>query len=160
MSRSEARLEAIEEVYRLQFVRFQRVATAIVGDRQRALDAVHDAFARAIRSRRRFRGDGPLEAWIWRAVVNEALRARREPTPDELPPEFADEPARDADHGDLAVAVAALPPRQRLAVFLRYYADLDYRTIAVALGIETGTVSATLHAAHASLRRTLEEVPT
>jgi RNA polymerase sigma factor (sigma-70 family) len=56
------------------------------------------------------------------------------------------------------VALAGLPERQRLVVFLRYYADLDYRSIGAALGIRTGTVSATLNAAHRSLRQTLQEV--
>jgi len=42
-------------------------------------------------------------------------------------------------------------------LFLRYYADLDYRAIATALEIRTGTVSATLHAAHAALRDALEQ---
>jgi RNA polymerase sigma factor (sigma-70 family) len=51
-----------------------------------------------------------------------------------------------------------LPERQRLALFLRYYADLDYRSIADVLGVEVGTVSATLSAAHSSLRRALSEV--
>ena len=37
-------------------------------------------------------------------------------------------------------------------------ADLDYQQIAEALGIRRGTVSATLHAAHESLRRRIEEV--
>jgi RNA polymerase sigma factor (sigma-70 family) len=55
--------------------------------------------------------------------------------------------------------VSALPERQRLVVFLRYYADLDYRSIAVVLGIEVGTVSATLSAAHTALRRLMKEVP-
>jgi RNA polymerase sigma-70 factor, ECF subfamily len=54
--------------------------------------------------------------------------------------------------------VAALPERQREAVFLRYYADLDYRTVANVLRIEVGTVSATLSAAHQTLRSRLEEV--
>jgi RNA polymerase sigma factor (sigma-70 family) len=54
--------------------------------------------------------------------------------------------------------VRALPERQRLVVFLRYWADLDYRSIAAALEIEVGTVSATLNAAHATLRRSLQEV--
>ena len=54
--------------------------------------------------------------------------------------------------------IAALPERQRLAVYLRYYADLDYRAIASALDVEVGTVSATLSAAHRALRRSLEEV--
>jgi DNA-directed RNA polymerase specialized sigma24 family protein len=44
-------------------------------------------------------------------------------------------------------------------VFLRYYADLDYASIASALEIEVGTVSATLSAAHTSLRQMLREVP-
>jgi RNA polymerase sigma factor (sigma-70 family) len=54
--------------------------------------------------------------------------------------------------------VAGLPERQRLVVFLRYYADLDYRSIAAALDVEVGTVSATLASAHRSIRRALEEV--
>jgi RNA polymerase sigma factor (sigma-70 family) len=64
----------------------------------------------------------------------------------------------DLDVAALRARVAALPERQRLTVFLRYYAGLDYREIAAALGIETGTVSATLNAAHAALRRTMVEV--
>jgi RNA polymerase sigma factor (sigma-70 family) len=53
--------------------------------------------------------------------------------------------------------IASLPERQRLALFLRYYADLDYESIASTLGITSGTVGATLNAAHAALRSTLEE---
>jgi DNA-directed RNA polymerase specialized sigma24 family protein len=45
-------------------------------------------------------------------------------------------------------------------VFLRYYADLDYRTIAEVLEVELGTVSAALSAAHAALRRSIREVET
>jgi RNA polymerase sigma factor (sigma-70 family) len=51
-----------------------------------------------------------------------------------------------------------LPERQRLVLFLRYYADLDYAAIADALEIKSGTVAATLHTAHAALRRQLLEV--
>jgi RNA polymerase sigma factor (sigma-70 family) len=54
--------------------------------------------------------------------------------------------------------IAVLPDRQREAIFLRYFADLDYGTIAEALGIEIGTVSATLGAAHRTLRKRLQEV--
>jgi len=57
----------------------------------------------------------------------------------------------------LAAAIAALPERQRLAVFLRYYADLDYASIAEALGVKGGTVAAALNAAHENLRKTLAE---
>jgi DNA-directed RNA polymerase specialized sigma24 family protein len=55
-------------------------------------------------------------------------------------------------------ALALLPERQRLALFLRYYADLDYRTISETLCIAVGTVGVTLSNAQAKLRRLLEEV--
>jgi DNA-directed RNA polymerase specialized sigma24 family protein len=54
--------------------------------------------------------------------------------------------------------VQGLPERQRLVLFLRHYADLDYGSIAVALSISDGTVAATLHAAHSRLRELLSEV--
>ena len=41
-------------------------------------------------------------------------------------------------------------------LYLRYYADLDYRTIADVLEIQIGTVAATLSAAHQTLRKRLE----
>ncbi len=63
-----------------------------------------------------------------------------------------------ADESGVRAWVAALPERQRLAVYLRYYADLDYRSIAQVLGVEVGTVSATLSSAHQALRRSMKEV--
>lgn len=59
------------------------------------------------------------------------------------------------DGTELRARVAALPERQRLAVFLRYYADLDYAGIAAALEVDVGTVSATLNQAHRNLRARL-----
>jgi RNA polymerase sigma factor (sigma-70 family) len=60
--------------------------------------------------------------------------------------------------GLLLSQLARLPERQRLVLFLRYFADLPYDAIADALEISPGTVAATLNAAHQSLRRWLEEV--
>jgi RNA polymerase sigma-70 factor (ECF subfamily) len=148
-------LAAIEEAYTAGFARFYRVAFAIVGDREAAFDAVQEGFAAAIRGRHGFRGDAPLEAWLWRVVVNEALAVARRPATEEL----ADDPALESEPplaGEAARLVRGLPPRQRLVLFLRFYADLDYRTIAEVAGIGVGTVSATLHAALAALRRELE----
>jgi RNA polymerase sigma-70 factor (ECF subfamily) len=145
----------IEGLYRADFGCFARVATAIVGDRESALEAVQEGFADALRHSGQWAGRGPLKGWVWRCVVNRARKARRRPVP-EVP---ADEPPTNGGAGDseLGVRLAALPERQRLVVFLRYFADLEYREIAAALGIETGTVSATLHAAHATLRAGYEE---
>jgi RNA polymerase sigma factor (sigma-70 family) len=52
--------------------------------------------------------------------------------------------------------MSMLSERQRLVVFLRYYADLDYATIAEALSISSGTVGATLTTARAALGDALE----
>ena len=150
-------LREIEALYAERFGTFVRVARAIVGDQERALEAVQDAFADVIRSRATFRRDGALDAWVWRAVVNAARKAGRRPLVEAgMPVDVAGElpPASP----DVAPLVAALPERQRLAIFLRYYADLDYRAIADVLGVEVGTVSATLAAAHAAVRKGLEEV--
>ncbi len=147
----------LEELYRTRHGRFLRVALAIVGEEAGARDAVQEGFARALKALRSFGGDGPLEAWVWRIVVNAALAVRSErlPVADAL-----DEPWEDAAPADGEVRrwIARLPERQRLAVFLRYYADLDYRAIAAVLETEVGTVSATLAAAHATLRARLQEV--
>ena len=151
----DARLKEIESLYRSRFPHFVQGAAAIVGDPDVAAEAVQDAFAGAVRSRRRFRAEGPLEAWVWRAVVNAAYVARRTPKATTTEPAGANGYEL-TDESGLWPHIAVLPERQRTALFLRYYADLDYRTIASILGIEVGTVSATLSAAHASLRRALE----
>lgn len=158
MSRG-AKLDEIETVYRESFPEFRRVAAAIVGDRDAALDIVQEAFGTAIRRRKTFRGEGPLEAWIWRVVVNTATDHRRPPA---HPARVVAPPSQNGHveiSGTVTNAIAVLPERQRLALFLRYYADLDYAAIAGALGITPGTVAATLNAAHAALRRALQEVP-
>jgi RNA polymerase sigma factor (sigma-70 family) len=77
---------------------------------------------------------------------------------DELPALAAADNGRPDDQAEIRAWVAALPERQRLTVFLRYYADLDYAAIAQALGVEVGTVSATLSQAHSALRRSSKEV--
>ena len=69
-------LTEIEELYRQRFGHFARAAAAITHDRDIAVEAVQDAFADVVRSRRRYRREGPLEAWVWRAVVNAAAKAR------------------------------------------------------------------------------------
>jgi RNA polymerase sigma factor (sigma-70 family) len=163
MTRRGASVDAIEAVYRAQLPRFRRVAAAVAGDRELARDAVQDAFASAVRNRRDFRADGPLEAWLWRTVVNAAVTVRRTRSHDS--PLSGSEPARSNGRGDdtadgIRAAVAGLPERQRLVLFLRYYADLDYVTIGRVTGLAPGTVGATLSAARKSLRRLLQEVVT
>ena len=58
---------------------------------------------------------------------------------------------------DVKALLLALPERQRLAIFLRYYADLSYAQIAEALGVSSGTVSASITTARGALREQLQE---
>ena len=150
----------LEGLYRARYRQFLRVAAAIAAE-ESAHDVVQEAFARAIRSSSSFRGEGSVEAWLWTILIN-AARAERsshaETTSlddDEFPVAGNGHPT---DDRDIRAWIVSLPERQRLAVFLRYYADLDYRTLGAVLGVEVGTVSATLSAAHTALRRSLKEV--
>lgn len=68
----------LESLYRGRYAQFVRVAGAITGDLDLARDAVQEAFASAWRKRRSFRGEGPLEAWVWKTVVNAARMQARE----------------------------------------------------------------------------------
>ncbi|HEU5370907.1 MAG TPA: sigma-70 family RNA polymerase sigma factor [Gaiellaceae bacterium] len=161
MARSKPLIAEIEDVYRRRYRQFLRVAIAVLGDEATAHDAVQDGFAQALREQSSFRGEGPLEAWVWRVVVNASLAARRRRVArqeDSEAAEVASASGHAADESGVRAWVSALPERQRLAVYLRYYADLDYRAIAEALDVEVGTVSATLSSAHQALRQSLQEV--
>jgi RNA polymerase sigma-70 factor (ECF subfamily) len=115
---------------------------------------VQETFARSLRASRTYRGEGGLEAWVFATLVNVCRDVVRRGDP---PSEPAATNGHPETFPELRAAIALLPERQRLAVFLRYYADLEYDAIAAALDVERGTVAASLHAAHASLRATLKE---
>ncbi|MGD0167051.1 MAG: sigma-70 family RNA polymerase sigma factor [Gaiellaceae bacterium] len=154
-------LDNLEALYQTGLSRYARVAAGITGDVESGLDAVHNAFVECIRTRHSYRQDGVLEAWVWRAVVNSALKVVRSRRL-EIDGESLDWPAPDRDAGleraeEIRDRIKALPEQQRLILFLRYYADLDYATIADALRIRSGTVGAALHTAHATLRQRLEK---
>jgi RNA polymerase sigma factor (sigma-70 family) len=149
-------LVAIERLYRERYSRFRNGVAPVVGSYDAAHDAVQDGFARALRASSQYSGRGSLEGWVWRIVLRAALEQRR--PGEEVPVEAVDsafvEPERDAA---LTEAVRALPPRRRLVVFLHYFADLSYESIAEALEIEPGTVAATLAQARQALAGILTE---
>ena len=124
--------------------------------------AEQDAFALALRGRASWRGEGPLEAWLWRLVLNaardaERRRLRRERLAARLFRLFERDTApADSVDRTLAEPLRRLPSRQRDCVVLRYYGDLSYAEIAGVMGIEVGTVGALLSNAHAALRAELE----
>ena len=148
----DARAQALEELYAERFVPFRNALATVTGSRESARDAVQEAFTRALAERRRFRGDAPLAAWVWKIALRIALEGRRRPHA--LP--FEDgadpvllEPERDPE---LAAALRRLPPRRRLIVFLRYFGDFSYAEIAAACDVSEGTIAATLAQAHGELR--------
>jgi DNA-directed RNA polymerase specialized sigma24 family protein len=143
-------VDELELLYRRRLTQFCRTAAAIVGDSELGRDAVQEAFALALRKQRRFRGEGSLEAWVWRIVINAALDARRR-----RPPVVEAVPTLAAVPSAPGLPFEVLTPRQREVLFLHYYADLDYAAIGEALGISPGTVGATLTAARERLRPAL-----
>jgi RNA polymerase sigma-70 factor (ECF subfamily) len=147
-------LDELEALYRSRYPELCRVAAGIAGDPDLGRDAVQEGFAAAVRKRRSFRGEGSLEGWVWRIVVNAARDARRRR------PALADPHEVVTNGHGPVLPLDLLTDRQREIVFLHYYADLDYAAIAEALGISPGTVGATLNAARRTLRSALEEVQT
>jgi RNA polymerase sigma-70 factor (ECF subfamily) len=144
------RAEAIEALYRERYGRFRDGVATITGDYDSARDVVQETFARALRGRRGFRGEGSLEGWVWRIALRTAREHLRRRTPSLNGVVAAElvEPDRDPALGE---ALRTLPPKRRLIVFLRYFADLSYAEIAELCCVTEGTVGATLAQAHAAL---------
>jgi RNA polymerase sigma-70 factor, ECF subfamily len=156
-----AAVPPLEAIYREHGPRFRRVARAITHDAEAAEDVVHEAFAIAILRQRSYRDSGDPVGWVWRIVVNTALSRRRRRRVEELilrrEVGRAEPPEVDADGVRVRRCVARLPKRQKLALFLHYYADLDYEAIAGVLEISPGTVGKLLWDARTTLRRMLDE---
>lgn len=126
----QSRVAELEALYRQRFAAFARVALSIAGSVELAREVVQESFARAIEQVAGFRGECPLEAWVWRIVVNRARTEARSRTHLEaVESAAAAEPATNGDDeiSPVQLWVRTLPERQRLVVFLRYWADLDYR---------------------------------
>src|ERR671915_136272 len=109
------RTRALERLYRDRYVAFRNTLATVTGSYDSARDVVQETFVRAIRKRRDYRGDGSLEAWVWRIAFRTAFESRkaRHGTPGtngSFDPALT-EPDRDPD---LAAAVPRLPPRKRL----------------------------------------------
>jgi RNA polymerase sigma-70 factor (sigma-E family) len=84
----------------------------------------------------------------WRKVV---LRREQSEAEGGLAPTAEPETAL-----DLAEALAAIPPRQRATIVLRYYCDLSVDETALALSCSTGTVKSQTARGLKALRRAME----
>ena len=155
----EAAIAELEDLYREKYFGFRNALATITGDQQSAHDVLQEAFVRAIKKQKSFRGEGTLAGWVWRIAFRLALRQKqRRPLLLDSDPDLSildpslPEPSL---HPELALAIRELPPRQRLFVFLRYFADLEYSDIAEACGVSVGTVGAALTTARETLFNSL-----
>ncbi len=148
--------ESFEEFFQVQYPRICRALWLGMGDHCDPEDAAQEAFARAFRKWNVVsRLDRPA-TWVFVVAVREARRQqrRRDRSPSALPSgtESQDPAAGVATHLAIMTALGQLAPRQRLAIVLRYHADLPVKQVAKVMQCREGTVKATLHAALAHLR--------
>ncbi|KXO98721.1 RNA polymerase sigma factor [Tsukamurella pseudospumae] len=128
-----------------------RVCRAVLGPHD-AEDAWSETFLSALRAYPDLPESANVEAWLvtiaHRKAIDQIRATQRRAVPvDALPERPVTSAVAD---GDLWVAVAALPDKQRQAVAYRYAADLPYAEIAGILG---GTVEAARRAAADGLKK-------
>ena len=168
------RREALEELFHRYRLVAYRVAYRLLGNEADALDAVQEAFVKALTHLSGFQGLSSFKTWLLRVVSNAALdfgrqRGRRETLSmdllgpkqrETLEPLVEAEPTRELDRADLRRllqrALAELPPAQRQTFVLHAEAELSYREVADVLGISIGTVMSRLYYARQKLRALLE----
>jgi RNA polymerase sigma-70 factor (ECF subfamily) len=166
--------DALEELFRRYRQVAYRVAYRLLGNEADALDAVQEAFVKALTHLPGFEGRSSFKTWLLRVVSNAALdfgrqRGRREALRmdllgpqqrEQMEPLILTEPARDLEREDLRrrlqAALAQLPPAQRQTFVLHAEAELSYREVADVLGISIGTVMSRLYYARQKLRALLE----
>jgi len=156
----DVRESAFATVYAAHYDQLIRLALVTTGSVPAAEDIVQDAFLALYRSWDEVAEPG---AWLRRVVVNRStswLRrlhvarryAARQAPGAPLPPPTADDAA-------VRAALRRLAPRQRAALFLRYYLDQPEAQIAETLGCRPGTVKSLLHRGLATLKQHLEGAP-
>lgn len=151
--------------------RLFRTALLLSGnDRAAAEDLLQVALERAYRHWARVCRSGEPERYVRRILANaandrwrRAVRRRERPLgPDNAALVSADHAALVAERDFLMRALAALPPRQRTVLVLRYFNDLPDGEIAEVLSCSVGTVKSQVSRGLARLREMTEpgaEVP-
>lgn len=149
-----------------------RVAYQFAGNHHDADDIAQDVFVKVFQSLGRFRQDAQFTSWLYRIAMNACIDHRRRQTPhlahrelEDPQPALESAPAGEPGPEDRAAgaelgaamqaAVDRLPPRQRLIFVMRHYEGMKLHEIAVALGLQDGTVKRQLHSAVHRLRRVL-----
>jgi RNA polymerase sigma-70 factor (ECF subfamily) len=150
-----AAAEGFEAFYRDALNPVYRAVLLATRHPERAEDAVHEAFARALERWDRVSVHENPRAWVIRVALNHHSSSwrvwQREAAE---PPEIAVEDELPIDPW-LLRTVWRLPVRQRQVVALRILLDLSAEQTAETLGITAGAVGAHLHRALGTLRTLL-----
>lgn len=154
--------EAVTSLYQVHAGGLIRLAVVMVGDRATAEDAVQDAFFGLYQRWPHLTEPAKALSYVRSAVLNRCRtvqrhRARR--TGHRLPEPAAASAEVTAlvseERRALLAALRRLPPRQREALALRFFADLGEVEIADAMGISRGTVKSTISRGIAALAKLL-----
>ncbi len=146
-----------EAFVHLRWARLVRTARLLGCSAAEAEDVAQAALARCWRHWRRVRGADDPDAYAHRVLINTWNSSRRrrwwgERATADLPDAGTPDPTEAYDRLDAVVrSLGRLPEAQRTAVVLRYYAGLDERQLAAALGVAPGTVKSRLSRALTTL---------
>src|SRR5215471_21797032 len=142
----------------------RRLAAVLCDDWQRADDLVQATLTTLYVHWGRVRAAAHPDAYARAVLVRECMHERRSGWVRRvsLTGQVGDAAAAAADPDvalDLRAAVAALPPRQRATLVLRFYCDLNVDQAAEVLGCSPGTVKSQTVRALESVRRALAPAP-
>ncbi len=155
-----------------------RLALALLGDREEALDVSQEVFLRVFRTLGNFRGDATLRTWIYRIVINQTrnrqrswMRRRRDAqvSLEDYTSTHGEPPATGEVGADVRIerrqlaarmrgAIGMLPFDQRSTLVLREFHGMRYQEIAFSLGVTVGTVKSRLARGRAALRESMKEL--
>jgi RNA polymerase sigma-70 factor (ECF subfamily) len=152
---TEDREDAFSRLLDESLDRSYRLAAVILGGREEAEDATHDAAVRAWQRMGTLRDPEKFEAWFQRILINVCrtrLRARQRPLALMPAPAQHDSTAESVEYAALQEVMATLTFEHRTVIALRYLADLTIEQIAERTGVPAGTVKSRLHYALRQLR--------
>jgi RNA polymerase sigma-70 factor, ECF subfamily len=155
--------EAFEMIIRTHSRTLFAIAYGILQNREEAEDVVQDALVKAWKTRWRVRDPEKFPAWlatIARHRARDIFRQRRtiplSTTIDKvIAPSSTAEPNGSELDQQLRSALAALPELHRAALTLRYFEEMDYRSIENILGLSNGALRGILGRALAAMRKQL-----
>jgi RNA polymerase sigma-70 factor (ECF subfamily) len=161
--------KAFEELVRATCADTYTLAYRLTGNEEDAQDVVQEAYFRAWKGLKRFRGDANFTTWLYRITANcssshlsRRSRNRHQALDDEVAipderPEVDPEMRMGvaAERKRLNAALQSLPADMRSVVVLRDVYDLSHEAIAAELGISEGAAKVRLHRARKKLRERL-----